>query len=88
MRRKAQSDVIPADLLTFDPQRWIQAATDAGEVLIRHIPVEERSAHWYLLRIIAPSYYRAALWAAVGRRVGDHHFYVVLKVQRGSAIRP
>jgi hypothetical protein len=77
MRRRAQSDVIPEDLLTFDPQRWIQAATAAGESYVAHIPVEERATHWYCLRIIAPAYYRAALSAAVGRRVGDRHYYAL-----------
>jgi hypothetical protein len=75
VRRKAQSDVIPEDLLTFEPKRWIQAATDAGDPYITHIRVEERAKHWYLIRIIAPAYYRAALWDAVGKRTGDRHYY-------------
>lgn len=29
----------------------------------------------YAVRVVAAARYRAALWAAVGQRVGDQHFY-------------
>jgi hypothetical protein len=82
MRPRAQGE-IPEDLQTFDPQLWIQAATDADDPYVRHIPVGQRAAHWYLVRIIGPAYYRQALLAAVGQRAADHYFYDVLKVQGG-----
>ena len=85
MRRCAKRDVIPADLQTYDPATWIQAAIDADDVLIRHIPVAERPTHWYVVRIIAPHSYRQALWASTGRRAGDHHFSTVLTVKGGAA---
>jgi hypothetical protein len=79
MRRRAQSDVIPEDLQVYDWTRWVQAAIDAHEGYIAHIPVTERPTHWYVVRVIAPTYYRAALWEAVGQRRGDAHFYDVLE---------
>jgi len=70
-----KSDGIPPDLRTYDEGRWIQAATAAGDCYVRHIPPEQRPAHWYCRFIIAPSYYRQALADAVGRAAGDAYFY-------------
>lgn len=39
---------------------------------------------WYRLRIIAPHYFRMALWGSVGQRRGDAHFCGTLKVQGGT----
>lgn len=79
MRRRATADVIPEDLQAYDWKRWVKAAIDAHEVNLRHIPAAERTDHWYAVRVIGPSYYRAALRDAVGARVGDNHFFHVLK---------
>lgn len=81
MRRHAKADAIPPDLMAYDPQRWIRAATDADDVLVRHIPIPERATNWYMLGVIGPHYFRMALWDAVGQRRGDHYFYTVLAVQ-------
>lgn len=78
MRTRAQGE-IPEDLRVYDWTRWVQAAIDAHDGFIAHIPVEERATHWYVVRLIGPSHYRAALTKAVGRRLADHHFYDVLE---------
>ena len=88
MRRCAKRDVIPADLQTYDPATWIQAAIDADDVLIRHIPVAERPTHWYVVRIIAPHSYRQALWASTGRRAGGPATTTFTKCSRLRAAPP
>ena len=79
------TDVIPEHLQTFDLERWIQAAIDADDIFIRHIPVVERATHWYVARVTAPRYFRAALRDAVGARAADFHFYEVLDVPHQAA---
>jgi hypothetical protein len=89
VRRRATSDVIPADLQTFDCARWIQDAVDHHDPLLsprlRALTPDELQEDWYAVRILAPARYRAALWEAVGQRSGDRHFYDVAKVQAGTA---
>ena len=79
MRRRAQTDVIPPDLMAYDWTRWVRAAIAAQDGYIGHIPAAERPLHWYVVRVVAPGYYRRALWEAVGQRRGDVHFYDVLE---------
>lgn len=88
MRRRAQTIVIPEDLLTYHPQRWVRAATDADDPYVRHIPPAQRATNWYVLAVVAPFHYRAALLAAVGRRVADRHFYSLRPAPGHPPVRP
>jgi hypothetical protein len=63
------------------PRRPVSLARAALAI----IALAELREHWYAVRILAPARYRAALWAAVGQRAGDHHFYDVATVQRATA---
>ena len=89
MRRHARTEAIPEDLQTYDPARWIQDAVDHDDPFLspelRALTPAELQTHWYGVRILAPARYRAALWASVGQRRGDAHFYGTLKVQGGTS---
>lgn len=66
---------VPADLYNYVEARWVRAAIDADDPYIRHIAPAERAGHWFVRTVIAPGYYRQALWAAIGQRAGDAFFY-------------
>ena len=70
-RRMPATDGIPAELVRYDERRWV---AEAGlDILAAHIPVAERSRHWYVRSVLAPIKYRQALVASVGHRTADAH---------------
>ena len=79
MRRRAQTDVVPEDLQNYIPARWIQDALTHGDPFLsprlRALTPDELLKEPYMVRILGAARYRAALWAAVGQRVGDGHYY-------------
>jgi hypothetical protein len=81
VRRKAKSDVIPEDLLTFDPQRWIRDALDHGDWFLAPrllgLTEDELLADGYMVRILCAARYRQAPWDSVGQRAADRHYYAL-----------
>jgi hypothetical protein len=86
MRRRAKTDVIPEKLRSYVVARWIQDAVDHDDSFLsprlRALTPAELQEDWYALKVLAPARYRQALVDAVGRGLGDRHYY---KVQGGTA---